>query len=100
MPQTKFKKPGARLFIISVACVKPGLRKIKIRQLSFPAQYSKTVKFYYRKIIMPYGIPVPRVYLKYIPVVSFDVRCESGICIYIKFKTKCFTNLHVLVSLA
>ena len=24
-------------------------------------------------------IPVPRVYLKYIPVVSFDVRCQSGI---------------------
>ena len=24
-------------------------------------------------------IPVPRVYLKYIPVVSFDVRYQSGI---------------------
>ena len=42
-----------RLYLISHA----GLHKIKIRQLSFPAQYSKTVKFYYRKIIMPYGIP-------------------------------------------
>ena len=33
-------------------------------------------------IIINY-IPVPRVYLKYIPVVSFDVRCQSGIYIYI-----------------
>ena len=25
--------------------------------------------------------PVSRVYLKYIPVVSFDLRCQSGVCV-------------------
>ena len=46
----------------------------KVRSPSMTGHHGSGI---YHNII----IPVPRVYLKYIPVVSFDVRCQSGIYI-------------------
>ena len=42
-----------------------------------------------------HDIPVPGVYLKYIPVVSFDLRCQSSIYLYELLVLCMYTLVHL-----